>query len=455
MRAVFRFASTVALAILCGVMCMPGSAKEFKINSTDGIKPIYRQSRALLIGVNQYKNWEHLATVPAELEALKAALMRQGFESSDIRMVLDSTAEQLNREIENFFKAPADSQTRLFFYFAGHGFTDKKKTGYIVAADAPAIGSPDLKRFSVGMDIISAHSEESNAKHALMVFDSCFSGAIFLTKGAANLPSPLFIADAERKVRQFITAGSESEEVPAQSDFVEQLIRGLDGEADTIVDGIVTGNELGYWLKATLTPKGKQTPQYGSSTTQEYRHGDVMFASLKATPLNGDALGSKKIPLSGNGGATRSGRVEEGDSFSWQNHTDNQIYYYAKNADGGKVEKALDAQSIPYLKTRANKLPDRFEVNAIACGPDVPIALVKNVALALTRGNVPVRAILPFQQPAAKKHRIEILSLSDNAAGQDSLSSPPLTESQIMSITKCSWLQNRKQVSVAPVTQTR
>lgn len=432
-----------ALAVVLSI-CLSGvsaGAAEFRINSTDGIKPIYKQSRALLIGVANYENWDRLDSIPGEIDNLKAALIRQGFEASDIKVLLDPKADQLKKSIEDFLKSPTDSQTRLLLFFAGHGFTDNKKTGYIIGSDAPANGDKDLKRFLMGMDVTSSLSEESDAKHVLMVFDSCFSGAVFLTKGAANLPSPLFIADADRKVRQFITSGSEFEEVPAQSDFTEQLIRGLDGAADTIVDGVVTGNELGYWLKATLTPKGKQTPQYGSSTTQEYRHGDVMFAALKATALSLAAAGTKKIPLIAPAGLTR-GAKPATPAARQKEANEIQIYYYAKSADGGKVEQALDAASIPYLKTRAIKLPDRFEVNAIACGPDVPISLVKDIALALTRGNVPVRAILPYQQPAAKKNRIEILSLSENAAGQESLKSPPLTEAQITSIKNCTLTRN-------------
>lgn len=433
---------------LTGVTAI-AAAKEFKINSTDGIRPIYSQSRALLIGVDKYKSWPALSTVPDELDNLRSALIRQGFERKDIKIVMDPVADVMKKEIEVFFMAPADSQTRLFLYFAGHGFTDGKSTGYIIGSDAPPKRHPDLKRYSLGLDIISIYSEQSSAKHALLVFDSCFSGAIFLTRGAANLPSPLFIADAERKVRQFITSGSEFDEVPSQSAFIEQFIIGMDGGADTVIDGIVTANELGYWLKATLTPLGKQTPQYGSSTTREFRYGDVMFASLKASQLSGSALGTKKIPVSSNSNGTRGSPSRESmtpriDQF------DAQIYYYAKHADGGKVEKALDAESIPYFKTRAIRLPDRFEVNALACGPDVPIAQVKAIALALTRGDVPVRAIIPFDEPEKKKRRIEILSLSENSAGATSLDTTPLTEAQINSIKNCSWFQNKTRTQKVP-----
>ena len=435
-------ALVVAASMLTSGFVPPACASEFRVTSTDGIKPIYNRSRALLIGVDNYKTWDKLTTIPGELRDLREALVRQGFDGADIKTVLDPTADRMKKEIEDFFNQPADSRTRLMLFFAGHGYTDGRSTGFIVGADAPGKSHPDLGRFSMGMDVISLLSERSRAKHVLLVFDSCFSGAVFLTRGAANLPSPLFIADADRPVRQFITSGSEFDEVPAQSDFIKEFIRGLDGAADSVIDGVITGNELGYWLKATLTPKGKQTPQYGSSTTQQFRHGDVMFAALGTTPLTLGAAGIKKIPVAANGN-TRSAPTTEVEPVTRENLQGVNIYYYAKAADHGRVEKALDALSIPYYKTRANKLPDRFEVNALACGADVPISVVKVLALALTRGNIPVRAIFPVQQPRNKKGRIEILSLSENAEGLTSLATPPLSEAQILRITSCKWLQNK------------
>ena len=169
-----------------------------------------------------------------------------------------------------------------------------------------------------------------------------------------------------------------------------------------------------------------------------------MFAALGTTPLTPGAVGIKKIPVAVNGKTRSAPRAEaEAEPVMRDNLQGVNIYYYAKTADHGRVEKALDALSIPYYKTRAIKLPDRFEVNALACGADVPISAVKMLALALTRGNIPIRAIFPVQQPQNKKGRIEILSLSENAVGLTPLATPPLSEVQILGITSCEWLQNK------------
>jgi hypothetical protein len=59
--------------------------------------------------------------------------------------------------------------------------------------------------------------------------------------------------------------------------------------------------------------------------------------------------------------------------------------------------------------TRA-QLPDKFEVNSIACGPDIPVEALKALAVALIDGGVPIRAIFQFRRPEEKLRRLELLS---------------------------------------------
>jgi hypothetical protein len=435
---------------------MPGFAEAFKVTSTEGVVDVYKTNKALLVGISKYKTWPILSPIPAEIDNLRNALLRQGFAASDITVVLNPNVHQLHDSVKAFMLQSVDASTRLFLYAAGHGYTDRRSTGYLVPADAPLESAADFRATLLGMDDISNWSEASPAKHIMMIFDSCFSGAVFLTKGAANLPSPLFLNDADQPVRQFITSGSEFDEVPAQSRFAEELVKGLDGEADTYQDGIVTGLELGYWLKAKITPFKIQTPQYGTSIKPAFRRGDVLFRAVNAQPLFASAAGVRRIPVSATvarpAGGTRGPTSQPADTAPLPANAGAggplfdkvEILYYAKTSDKATVQDALDAESIPYLRTRAIKLPDQFEVNAVACGKDVPIDAVKKVALALTQHGVAVRAIFPFRDPVAKRRRIELVSLSDNAERITSLSTAPLTVAQISGIRSCTWLQNKK-----------
>jgi hypothetical protein len=106
---------------------------------------------------------------------------------------------------------------------SGHSQTiedaDGTKLGYLVPVDAP---DPDKDLFgfmerAVSMRQIETVSKQIMSKHVLMLFDSCFSGAIFQMVRAK--PSPYIQEKVSYPVRQFITAGTENEQVPDKSVF--------------------------------------------------------------------------------------------------------------------------------------------------------------------------------------------------------------------------------------------
>ena len=69
-----------------------------------------------------------------------------------------------------------------------------------------------------------------HVKHAFFAFEACEAGAIFYQMlGSDALPPNGYIlgADAQRKARQFVTAGNAIEPVPAGK-FTDALVAGLD-----------------------------------------------------------------------------------------------------------------------------------------------------------------------------------------------------------------------------------
>jgi hypothetical protein len=433
--------------LLSGLLGCAAQAADFHVASSTGNVKIYTTSKALLIGVAAYTSdsWNALPTVPAEIALLRDALIRQGFEAEDIEIVLNPKAPRLREKVRRFFQAPVESDTRLFLFVSSHGWSDGKESGFLLPVDAPASRDPKFFEKALGMDEVNLWSEKTRAKHVLMVFDSCFSGAVFLSKGEANLPGALFINDAEQPVRQFITAGSKDQKVPARSDFTPMLVRGLDGAADIYPDGVITATELGYWLKAKITPLNRQTPQYGTSNHRLFQKGDVMFGIPGAATVTPGAAGARVIPLSKTGATpeTRSEVQALRDSTRPHPAFENiKLYYYQKASDRDTITKSLDAARIPYLKTRAT-LPDKFAVSAIACGNDVPIESVRTLATVLTNNGVAIRAIFPFRDARIKPARIELVSLSTNAQALEAITTPPLSLEQIANIDDCRWLQNR------------
>lgn len=243
----------------------------------------YRESYALIIGVSDYTNgWPPLPGAKKDVTSLKKALERHGFVVTTVMNPRDR--HELDAAFHAFIQSHGHHpDNRLLFYFAGHGHTEKLSyggtMGYIVPADAPD-PQKDKAGFldrSLDMQQIEVYAKRIQAKHALFLFDSCFSGSIFSLSRA--IPENINYKTA-LPVRQFITSGSPDETVPDESIFRRQFVAALEGEGDVDRDGYVTATELGEFLQKKVINYSKNTqhPQYGKIRDPNLDKGDFVFA---------------------------------------------------------------------------------------------------------------------------------------------------------------------------------
>jgi tetratricopeptide (TPR) repeat protein len=263
-------------------------AQSVRITGDDG-KPLdlYDESHALVIGISDYnKGWRKLPGVKKDVTEVSRVLRAQSFTSVTER--LDLTREQFDTELRTFIsRYGLRDRNRLVIYFAGHGHTervggDDRELGYIVMRDAP-LPDRDPSGFylaSVSMDEINSSALRIKAKHALFVFDSCFSGTIFRSE-ADRRPPPAIASLTAAPVRQFITSGASGQEVPDNSIFRAYFVRAFEQrEGDLNNDGFITGEELGKYLMGTVAGDSRhaQTPRYGKIQDSKLNLGDVVFA---------------------------------------------------------------------------------------------------------------------------------------------------------------------------------
>ena len=201
-----------------------------------------------------------------------------------IEKIEDPTAEELEKGLRRFRNQYGlDYESRILIYFAGHGYTQKSQwggdMGYIVPVDAPnpRRDGPGFLQRAMNMEQMETYVKTIQAKHLLLLFDSCFSGAIFALGRAcpANIDYK-----TKAPVRQFITSGSAEEQVPDKSVFRDLFVAALSGEGDVDKDGYVTGSELGEFLqkKVILYSREAQHPQYGKIRDPRLDKGDFVFA---------------------------------------------------------------------------------------------------------------------------------------------------------------------------------
>jgi hypothetical protein len=257
---------------------------QIKIKGEDGAPKevrLYKGSYALLIGVSNYTaGWPRLPGVLQDLEDVEKSLKSHGFE---VLILKDPDSVRLVSGIKDFInRYGLEPENRILIYFAGHGHTEKlaygDEMGYIVPSDAPNpnVDKKGFKAKALDMQQFESFARTIESKHALFVFDSCFSGSLFAITRA--IPESISYKTS-RPVRQFMTSGSADESVPDKSVFKSQFIEGIGGEADSDRDGFVTGTELGNFLESRVVnySNGCQHPQYGKIREQNLDKGDFVF----------------------------------------------------------------------------------------------------------------------------------------------------------------------------------
>ena len=259
---------------------------------------LYRDSHALIIGIDQYQRWPRLQHAGRDAKAMQETLQtRFGFRAENVKLLLDGEATRANilRALNKLSGKELKRDDRVFVFFAGHGSTRKlpsgREVGYVIPVDA---GLDDLQTDAIAMPQLQELGEALPAKHALFVIDACYSG-LGLTRGGGASNSNNFIRDNARRLgRQMMTAGGTDQQVAddgpgGHSVFTWTLLQALAGKADLNGDGLITATELAAYVAPAVSAVAHQTPAFGSLPGSE--GGEFVF-ELAAAPeqaLSGDS----------------------------------------------------------------------------------------------------------------------------------------------------------------------
>lgn len=236
------------------------------------LKPRYANSRALIIGIDQYLNVSKLAYAVNDAVEIKETLISElGFPKDNILCLLNDEATKTNilRAFTSFCTDNVELDDRIFIFFAGHGHTItgfRGEVGYLVPHDANIDDLSSMIRWQE----LTGYAEVIRAKHMLFIMDACYGG-LALTR-SLHPGSVRFLKDMTlRYSRQVLTAGKADEVVsdgggplPNHSVFTGHLIEGLRGGAAT-PDGVLTASGLMAYVynKVAQDRDSNQTPHYG------------------------------------------------------------------------------------------------------------------------------------------------------------------------------------------------
>lgn len=247
------------------------------------LNSLYQENHALIIGNAAYhKGWPSLPGVEQDVIEVSNTLKKIGF---NVIVATDLNKFQMDSAFTSFISTyGVNPESGLLFYFAGHGHTIQtnygEKLGYIVPVDAvsPNLGDMQFQSNAIEMAQMEIYAKRIVSKHALFIFDACFSGSLFnLTRAVPEVIS----YKTSQPVRQFISSGSEDEEVSDESIFRKQFVDALiSGNADFNNDGYITGTELGRFLQSSVINYSNNTqhPQYGKISNPALNKGDFVFS---------------------------------------------------------------------------------------------------------------------------------------------------------------------------------
>jgi peptidoglycan/xylan/chitin deacetylase (PgdA/CDA1 family)/uncharacterized caspase-like protein len=270
--------------------------------------PLYRQSHAVIIGINNYATWPKLAYAVNDAKAVRELLVRRyGFAPDHIKTLLDGEATRdaimaaLGDDLADGKKVTRED--RVFVFFAGHGATRKlpsgKAQGYIIPVDAD---TKNLQSQAISMTNFQDISDAIPAKHALFVMDACYSGLALTRGGAVTGDRQQYWQEITRRTaRQVMTAGGADEQVAdngpnGHSIFTWTLLQGLEGKADLDKDGAITATELTSYVAPIVSSLSRQTPVFGSMPGSEggelvfVSKGDEEFLSEESKQLDTEAI---------------------------------------------------------------------------------------------------------------------------------------------------------------------
>ena len=262
---------------------------------SDAPKKLYRESWAVIIGVNDYQTWPKLRYAVNDANGIEEALVnRFGFQRDHIRKLLNGDATRqrimqvLGDELSDSRKVQRED--RVFFFFAGHGSTrtleDGRQIGFIVPVDAD---KENYYSTAISMTSLREAADLIPAKHVYFVMDSCYSG-LALTRGIGEFSKDRsYIEEVTRRsARQILTAGGAEQQVAddgpnGHSVFTWALLQGLEGQADLDGNGVITASELGAYVSPIVSSFARQTPAVGNLVGSE--GGEFVF-ELQPQPLS-------------------------------------------------------------------------------------------------------------------------------------------------------------------------
>lgn len=228
---------------------------------------------ALVIGNEKYQDFTPLRSPIADTHAVASLLVRDyGF---NVSILTNATRYQIVSALSRL-RQQATENDSVLIYYAGHGYLDDTTSrGYWLPVDAERdnvanwLSTNDITDMLAGLQ----------ARHALILADSCFSGTLLRSDPAVMIDQrdTLIRKLSSRRSRTIMTSGGLEPVVDngagAHSVFAEAVLRALRENRQPLEAG-----RLFMQIRERVAAGAEQTPQYAPLRSAGHDGGDFIFS---------------------------------------------------------------------------------------------------------------------------------------------------------------------------------
>lgn len=232
---------------------------------------------AVLIGNNDYQNLEQLNTATADARSLADLLEKKyGFNVED--PMIDATRSEILTKLSDMGNILSENDSLLIFY-AGHGRQEEiTGRGYWSPIDANKQNYIN----DISNDDITNLLQKIDAKHILVIADTCYSGTLVL-RGDNRIENIniKYLKDLSNKYsRKALTSGAlqpvSDSGSNGHSAFASSLLRVLANNSE-----VLTANALHQSIRPEIMNNYKQTPLYNIVASAGDEGGEFLFIPIQ------------------------------------------------------------------------------------------------------------------------------------------------------------------------------
>lgn len=229
---------------------------------------------ALVIGNNAYEHLPDLKT--ATNDAKTVAKLLQDEYGFNVSLLINARREEILDALD-VYREKLGNTDNLLIYYAGHGWLDKAgEQGYWLPIDA----QENRRSKWISNTAISTTLKALEAKHVMVVADSCYSGTLVRGLKIRGKTGDYIKRMTEKRARVVLTSGGLEPVADlgggGHSPFAKAFVDVLSANT-SVMDGTSMFSEL----RRLVILSADQTPEYSDARKAGHDGGDFLFVRKK------------------------------------------------------------------------------------------------------------------------------------------------------------------------------